>query len=834
MRFGADVFGGPGRAHPARLRVVVLFGAVLAGYALAMRAPGVGAPVWFSLACGFAAAVAPARGWACRVALVMTAVCACGGWFAWRVHHMPADSLARVLAHEYPAPATLLTLEGDVVTGPREFRPPREGLGAYSFAGVGWWFDVEVKRVEETEGWAGASGVLRVWVEGAERPGADAGSRVRITGMARPVAPPLNPGEPDARLWAAQSGRVGSMDVPDAGLVERIGPPATGAVVSWWRRARASLRARAERVVGPEPRTPERALVAALVLGERERTGVRESFTRLGLAHLMAISGFHLVVMAGAALFALRATGDRGWVEPVLLALLVAIYLVIVPARPPIVRAGAMVLALLAGEAFGRRYDRITLLGWIGVVMVIVRPMDVFALGFQLSFGLTGALMWIGGRVRRRLFGIRLRGVRRRRTWRTILRERVELFVAASLVAWSLALPSVAYRTGLVSPLGIVATAVVLPLIVVLLWVAYATLVVGVLIPPLAGMSGTLLDTLAGWTIDTVHALDRVPGSHFYAPPISAALAVSATLVVLYWLVRGRVRDRLGWALAAGVGVWIGIEAWVGPRPGALLRLDTLAVGNGTCHLIRSGSDAVLWDCGSTRVLSAGEQIARDLRGIGAWRVPIAIVTHANLDHYCGLPEVAGRVGLRRVVVGVSFLGAARDEPGGPEALVKRGLESMGVRFEPALAGDTLRIGHATLTFLSPVDPAAFAAENDRSLVGMIEVTTDAGPRRVLLCGDIQAPAMEVLEDATSRGNADLSADVLELPHHGSAHPAALKFVDLIDPEVVIQSTGVSRAGDVRWNSRRAGRDWCTTAIDGEITVLIHRDGEVEVRSFRD
>src|SRR5690606_18108705 len=105
------------------------------------------------------------------------------------------------------------------------------------------------------------------------------------------IPPPMNPGEPDRRLWAAQAGVAGTLGVPDAALVERLGPAESALARAWasllrWRAA-AGDRAR-ELLLGQAAAPPEpRALLGALLLGEEEPDlrEVRSAFTRLGLAH---------------------------------------------------------------------------------------------------------------------------------------------------------------------------------------------------------------------------------------------------------------------------------------------------------------------------------------------------------------------------------------------------------------------------------------------------------------------------------------------------------------------------------------------------------------------
>src|SRR5205823_4667612 len=96
---------------------------------------------------------------------------------------------------------------------------------------------------------------------------------------------------------------------------------------------------------------------------------------------------------------------------PAAVAVLVALYMLVLPAQAPILRAGILVLVLLIADASGRRYDRATLLGWIALALLIIRPLDAWSLGFQLSFGIVAALLLLGDTVHHRLWGVPILGL---------------------------------------------------------------------------------------------------------------------------------------------------------------------------------------------------------------------------------------------------------------------------------------------------------------------------------------------------------------------------------------------------------------------------------------
>ncbi len=764
------------------------------------------------------------------VLLLVACVLLSGAWTSLRWFEPAGASLAARLPVDVGTGAgTPIELRGIVTSEPRLTNKPNGALAHVArWSGQFQIFDIEARSVRSASGWEPTSGTLTVLAgeQPASVAGIEPGRTVEIVGLYRPVRRPMNPGAYDHRLWSAERGKVGTLVMGTRTL-----DPA-GATVSRLDRARAwaskvagAARQRSKRAVLGESQEPSsaRAVVGALVLGEREAgdSELRSAFARQGVAHLLAISGFHLVLVCAAVLFVVRTlTGGRwGAAEPIAVALVVAAYLVLVPARPPIVRSGMMVLSLLIAQALGRRHHGLGVIAWVGIAMLVWRPTWLFEIGFQFSFLMTGALIWLGRRVDARLARQKLDDVQvppdvfDRKWWWALVRTPV----SAGLVCWGAGVPIVAARFGWLSPLAVLSTVVLLPIVAAVLIVGAASAMLAAL--GLNVQASGLLEAMALPAAAWVETIDSWSLSRLRIAPIPRWLGWAGTVLVLAWMGAAAAHRRL---LLAASAAWLlaAIGSWSAPFVmGPEATIDTFAVDDGTCIVVRSRGEALLWDAGSIDPAIGVWELPSAMRRAGIGRVRTAIVTHANFDHFSALPDLAGPLGLERVLVSDAFMSHGSERS--VRALLDE-LDHRGVTVETISAGDELAIGSCTLTVLLALPPENAKAVNDESLVAVLEAP---GGGRVLLTGDIQAPAMRALQ-AT-----DVRADVLELPHHGSVHPDAVEFVKRVGPSVVLQSTSPSRAADPRWAGIAGTSVWRTTAIHGWSRVELGAD-TIHVRSM--
>lgn len=779
------------------------------------------------------------RGAACRVMLALAVALGGAGWFAGRINERPADSLWWRLDHDPLAEPAVVRVAGLIEGSPSPAPgpPPESFRPAGSRASV---FVMSLRSVEVGGADVPVSGRVRVYVDGPVRALPEevvhAGAFVRVTGRLRPVGPPLNPGEPPRDLLAAQDGRVGTLTVASASLI-RPGSPggvtdrALGAFVRW----RGTLRARVLRTLGDtgngeQPnadRTRGHALVRAMLLGERDPAldEVEPAFRRIGLLHLVAISGFNLAVLVWVTLLAIRVTGDRGWVEPALGSAAVLLYMLVLPGEASIQRAGLTLLAFTLAESCGRRYDRLSLLACVAMALLLIRPMDLWSLGFQLSFGVVAALLWLGRPVHERLWGVEVRGLtptpRQRRWWRASGRWAggvVKAHVSATVLAWAVAAPLIALHSGVFSPLAPAASLIVLPVTVVLLTIGYAAVLLGLVVPPVQPVASGVLDRIGELAVRIVTHLDEWPGAAVHLPRLSAAWAAMATVAVVYWLWRAWARDLRAWGLTACAGVWLALLCTLGTRTPAsvALRVDVFAAGDGECELLRSGHDAVLVNAGSSGAHPSSLDLARAVRAVGAWRVPSVLLTEPRVQSWSELPGLIEPLGVRTVLLPRSFADAATLDPTGPHARLVALLRDRRVNIRILTPGDRFSLGRTVVAVVGEGATPSAPAE----LLPRVSVQTSAGPRSVLLASSARYTR---LNDLPLR---ERHADVLLVPRSVRSGERPAESIRAVGARTLVLSASPSGAAELlaRLGPGDAVPD---LTARGAVAIEVHADGSV-------
>lgn len=866
------------RVYDVRLRALCVLIAIGGGVVLAQslaisnQTPSLilSPTAWLSLGCGLLALSIPLSKGFKSVSMWLCVLAISCGYTQLRLSSSPADRLDRIVEHtrgQESQPRVAIevmgTLVEPIITQRREPMPGEPAMWSVQRSSTRLRLDsVRLSDSSGREVWIDASGYLKLIVPvDVDRLEIGAGDRVWVLGMYSTPGARRNLGDLDWASLAAQSSRVGNLIVGDRSMIRQIEHASFfGSVRAKVWRVQGALNLRTMQAIGIEPHgesTDElddaiqeerlgelqagRSMLAALLLGQRDPSfeQVYQSFQRVGVAHVLAISGFHLALVILMGVFLIRFIGEYPRLETAVVICILVAGMLVVPMRPPIVRAGVIVVAMLIASRAGRKYDRLTTLAWVGCGLLIWRPMDVFSLGYQLSMGITALLVMLSNAsenaaLSRSHFTLAKEPGRHKRAgimgklWGVVLGA-----IKINIACWIVAMPTIAYHVGIVSPLAPIVSLVLIPLVAASMVIGYLQIAFGLVLPDLASHTIVLIDSLAMSVRWVVELIDMTAGSSLRVPAMGVPWTMFTTCIAVLMITNARRLVRWHAVLMCStVLIWtLWIIVGVGKANNQpTLRIDMLDVGDGTCFVLQSKGEAIVWDCGSLD-RRVGPMTSRAIRTLGSPKITGAIVTHDNIDHFNGLIDLARLDGIENVYITNRLI----DEPSSSWTSTRTVLESMGVQITPLTRGSQIMMGDVVIECLWPIaEGIEDLSANNTSMVVRINVPTpdsmaDQSVRQptrshsVLLTGDIERPTMEAIMIA----HPELSADILELPHHGSTKSGAFEFVDQLSPTVIFQSTGHRRLNNPHWDQIRKSSHWYTSAQQGGAWVEIDHDGQI-------
>jgi len=588
--------------------------------------------------------------------------------------------------------------------------------------------------------WLRAPPELRVEVP-VTLPPPPIGARVRVRGTAGRFAGFANESAVRPGPWRL---RVKSFRM--LRLVER--PSAVSQLVGAWR----DVLDRAVRRAGSADR-PGVALARALTLGEGEALddGLRRALRRSGLAHLLAVSGFHLsVVSIFAAGLAALALPRARLIAPVAAA---SAYLAAVGPEPSMLRASLMSVLALGLVALRRPSDGVQALALTAAGLAAAQPALVEAAGFRLSFAATLGLLLGGAAVAKRPEGGRLRGVR--------------MALVATLSAQLGALPFTIETFGEISPLSPLWNLLFVPWATLALLASMLWMTLAVAIPPLAAATATWLDVAAvpfGW-------LENLPPSPWISCGVSGGWILGTALAGVGTVaIASRIARRL---LAFGS---VAVLLCGSPLPETKIdEVVFLDVGQGDAALIRRDGFVALIDGGGLIGRNLATSVLRPaLERRGFTRVDLVVLSHADHDHCRGLLELA-----REWPIG-ELWGSPPQLASGCGAELRRTIR--GVVLEPQ-EGERLERGAVRFEVLHAASDQR-RGDNADSLVLRVEL----GGRRFLWTGDLEGADERALVTARRE---TLHATVLKVAHHGSAGSSTAGFLAAAAARFGVVSAGV-------------------------------------------
>jgi competence protein ComEC len=495
---------------------------------------------------------------------------------------------------------------------------------------------------------------------------------------------------------------------------------------------------------------------------------VRDRYAAAGLVHMLSISGLHVGLIAAALSIAAQLSRMPPMAGRITTLGTLALYVAVIGAPAPAVRAAVMVAALTVSRIAQRPVSPWAVLA-LGAAGPLMNPATAADLGYQLS--VVGVIALVAGdSLGGRFIGDRLSG------WRRAL----AMGLLASTVASVVTLPLVAWTFGRVSIVAPLTNLVASPLMAVAQPMLFLALILAWAPGASSFVAGAAHPLLAGFdAVATVGA--ALPYATLEIAPTFPAAVLAAGAIAAF--VVACVSRHPGPGTVAG-GAFLAALAWLPALPARRgeAELHVIDVGQGDAIALRTARGRwILVDAGRAwRGGDAGRAtVVPYLRRHGGELVAF-VLTHPHADH------VGGAATVIRALKPAAYYDAAFAGAGDAYRASLLAAKA-GVRWRRVRPGDSLRVDDANLTFLAPDSAwtASLDDPNEASTVLLIRV----GAVRFLLTGDAERGEEAWLLD---RAADNLRADVLKVAHHGSATSTTPEFLAAVRPRVAIISVGAT------------------------------------------
>jgi competence protein ComEC len=508
-------------------------------------------------------------------------------------------------------------------------------------------------------------------------------------------------------------------------------------------------------------------------------------------------------------------------------------YALLTGGRPPVMRA-AVIMGVFCLAVYLRRPTlsaNSLALAWI--VVALLNPTGLFTTGCQLSFLAVAILYWGTSRwlyveqdPLQRLIA------ENRPPWLQALRWIGKRILEAYAITWVVLLlqaPLVASRNHLISPIAFIIGPLVIFLTFIALIAGFLLLLSCFAMKPLAPLFAVITEAGLGACEKVVNWSDRLTWGHWYVGDIPAWWLWIFYPALLIVLVHEPLRRRWRWAATAGVGwLCVGLLAG-GSRPASEeLRCTFLAVGHGGCTVLEMPDGrTILYDAGAIDGPDVTRrQIAPFLWNRGIRRIDEVILSHADLDHFNGLPALLERFPVGQVTSTPTF--ADKSTPGVRETLAA--LERFHIPLRIVEAGHRLSAGEVEIEVLHPEGIKPEGKENFRSLVLVVR----HGNHRLMLTGDLEGPGLARVVNLPPP-----HVDVLMAPHHGSRAGDQLELINRTNlamrtrPAIIVSCQGLPRSSPLRADPYASSGAWYLgTWPHGAITIR-STNGHLDVETFR-
>ena len=582
-----------------------------------------------------------------------------------------------------------------------------------------------------------------------------------------PVSPPRVPGAFDTRGWLKSQGFAAYGRFNDYKIIGSSWiPERTFANFRKW------IESRFADYLDPA----ETGLLLGLLAGDRSGIpeALRSDFQRSGLVHVLAISGFHVVLLAGILMIFLKATGLPLRAVRIIAVALLFLYIPVTGGSPAVRRAVLMFSVPQIGALFQRPANTMNSLGVALILILLPEPGILWNPGFQLSVAATAGIL-IGSPLNP--FANFPESLKRNKLWNTLRAFAIDP-TYVTLCATLATAPFLVHHFKTLSPMAWLGNIVVVPGIS---WGMQAGLFA--LISPIDFLREHFCYA-ASFFLRLASLLTRLISDSSIASvtigPFSPAilLLIGFALTFIPAIRRNRIARIYCvscLALFAGLFCYNSYAKAMHPT----WKLTTIDVGQGDSHLVEAPSGRhFLVDAGDNSRQDSGKDIIVPfLHHIGVRELDALIITHPDKDHFGGAKSILKTFPVKELWA--SDCAIKERKPEWQQVIQEARKRNIPIR--KIHRGILWKETYFEMRTIHPRNDICVDANE-----GSITLRLKGLGHSAVLTGDLTVKG----EKEIMKTDAYLKSDVLKLGHHGSKTSSSVPFLNAVNPMYALIPSG--------------------------------------------
>ncbi|MDD3437593.1 MAG: DNA internalization-related competence protein ComEC/Rec2 [Candidatus Gastranaerophilales bacterium] len=519
-------------------------------------------------------------------------------------------------------------------------------------------------------------------------------------------------------------------------------------------------------------KSPNLELLGGVVFGDDAVSTpeeIKTSFKNSGLLHLLAASGMNVALIYGIWFFLLRKLKVPFNITVSSGIFIVIFYAMMTGLGPSVIRAAFMLIFILVGKLIDRDTHSISLLSFVALLMLIYNPAYINDVGFQLSFLVTFGLLLTGP--------IIFENIKSMPNWLS-----GAIFVPIIAQIW--VAPIQMYYFNSFSLYSVFANILVLPFVTIISFGGFTGAVLAI-IKPLADSVCFVFDLILNPVLNITVAISN----YFSNLPHSLIQMLQPSLLQIF--------------LYYGIVLLITLILKIGKNKGLIITLSSLClllsiswikfpdksfetiifdVQNADAFLIKTPKNKYfLIDSGKIGYKGGKTQakaiVLEYLKDNGIKNIEGLIITHFDSDHAGGAIDLIENLNIKNI-----YVNSLNDKSTLAKKIYLKGKNKVKQAKNNEIIYQEGKL--IIKNFTANLHGQEF--ENENSIITLIS----DGNFDELFMGDAGIVAFDKLKNYLPN-----DIEILKIGHHGAKNVVNKEFLDRINPEIAIVSTGINNYG---------------------------------------